>query len=258
MKLPALPRKVIIPPIKCQGIKTKLVPFIMSNIVWDGKGRWIEPFLGSGVVLFNVNPQNALICDTNPHIISFYKSVYDGWITPGLVRKHLEHEGKLLLEECRKGHDSHYYTVRERFNKASDPLDFLFLSRSCFNGMIRFNSRGQFNVPFCRKPDRFRPAYVTKIVNQVESIQKIMRNKEWEFRVADWKNTVAEATRADFVYLDPPYIGRHTDYFSQWTDRDAEELATMAHSLPCGFALSMWQENRYRICLLYTSPSPRD
>ena len=74
-----------------------------------------------------------------------------------------------------------------------------------------------------------------------------MRNKEWEFRVADWKNTVAEATRADFVYLDPPYIGRHTDYFSQWTDRDAEELATMAHSLPCGFALSMWQENRYRI-----------
>lgn len=247
MKLPAQPSRVIIPPIKCQGIKSKLVPFILGNIVWDGRGRWVEPFLGSGVVLFNVNPHRALISDKNPHIIAFYKALYEGSITPGQVRYHLENEGKRLLTDWQRDHDSYYYVVRERFNEIGDPLDFLFLSRACFNGMIRFNKRGQFNVPFCRKPDRFRPAYVTKIVNQVDTIQKVMRNKEWEFRVSDWRECLAEVTDSDFVYLDPPYIGRHTDYFSQWTERDANELAVQAQSLPCGYALSMWKENRYRV-----------
>ncbi len=247
MRLPSVPQKVIVPPIKCQGIKTKLVPFIMQSIVWDGKGRWVEPFLGSGVVLFNVNPRNALIADTNPHIIAFYKGIYDGSITPALVRHHLETEGELLLKTYRTDRESHYYVIRERFNKNGDPLDFLFLSRSCFNGMIRFNKFGKFNVPFCRKPDRFRPAYITKIVNQVKAVKKIMHGKDWEFKVADWRDSLADVEATDFVYLDPPYIGRHTDYFSQWTDRDAEDLALAAQSLPGGFALSMWQENRYRV-----------
>ncbi|GIU81644.1 MAG: hypothetical protein KatS3mg006_0708 [Pyrinomonadaceae bacterium] len=50
----------------------------------------------------------------------------------------------------------------------------------------------------------------------------------------------------DFVYLDPPYIGRHTDYYQRWLEDDAAELAEVARTLPCGFALSMWKENRYR------------
>jgi len=76
--LPKNIRKVLIPPIKSQGIKTKLVKFILSNISWDGKGRWVEPFLGSGVVLFNVQPERALVNDINPHIISLYQMIYDG------------------------------------------------------------------------------------------------------------------------------------------------------------------------------------
>lgn len=247
MKLPTQLSRIIVPPIKCQGIKTRLVHFILTNIVWEGNGRWVEPFLGSGVVLFNVAPQNALISDANPHIITFYKALYDGSITPGLVRRYLEEEGARLLEGNRQGKDSYYYEVRNRFNDSGDPLDFLFLSRACFNGMIRFNREGHFNVPFCRKPDRFRPAYVTKIVNQVDAIKKIMRGKNWEFRSADWRTTLQNLGETDFVYLDPPYIGRHTDYFSRWTEQEATDLATVAWSLSGGFALSMWKENRYRI-----------
>jgi DNA adenine methylase len=60
---------VKIPPIKCQGIKTKLVDFIRDNIVWNKQGNWIEPFLGSGVVAFNIGPEKAVLSDTNKHII---------------------------------------------------------------------------------------------------------------------------------------------------------------------------------------------
>lgn len=240
--LPRVDISPVIPPIKCQGIKSKLVSFILENIRWDGHGRWIEPFLGSGVVLFSVQPKRALVSDINPHIIAFYQKLYAGSVTPSAVRESLTREGRALAE---KGED-YYYEVRRRFNHSADPLDFLFLSRSCFNGVMRFNRRGEFNVPFCRKPDRFRQAYITKIVNQVGDIAKMMQGKQWEFRVGDWRECVAETAEDDFVYLDPPYIGRHTDYFNQWTERDALELARVAHTLPCGFALSMWKENKYR------------
>ncbi len=245
MTLKPLPRtnvKPAIPPIKCQGIKTKLVRFILENVQWNGKGCWIEPFLGSGVVLFSVQPKRAIANDINPHIIAFYQKLYEGSLSAGMVKEHLTREGNLLLK---KG-EEHFYEVRARFNEKADPLDFLFLSRSCFNGVMRFNGKGKFNVPFCRKPERFRQAYVTKIVNQVGNLCKIMRDKEWEFRVGDWRACFNEARANDFVYLDPPYVGRHTDYFNQWSDDDAEDLALLSQTLPCGFALSMWKENKYR------------
>lgn len=230
------------PPIKCQGIKTKLVSFISNSIIWNGEGKWIEPFLGSGVVLFNIMPDRALISDVNPHIINLYKDIQTGKITSSGVREFLEYEGAKLLE---KGED-HYYEIRSRFNESGSSYDFLFLNRSCFNGMMRFNKKGGFNVPFCRKPDRFRKAYITKIVNQIQWITDVMANKDWEFVCSDWETTLKQAQPNDFVYLDPPYIGRHTDYFTNWDEEAAEKLAEVTRSLPCGFALSMWKENKYR------------
>ncbi|MGD9506777.1 MAG: DNA adenine methylase, partial [Syntrophobacteraceae bacterium] len=68
--------EINIPPIKSQGIKTKLVPWIASIIpVDDFKGLWIEPFMGTGVVGFNLAPRRALLCDTNPHLINFYTAI---------------------------------------------------------------------------------------------------------------------------------------------------------------------------------------
>lgn len=231
-----------IPPIKCQGIKSKLVPFILNTIKWDGKGIWIEPFLGSGVVLFNALPERAVISDTNKHIINFYRYVQQEKITSGKARVFLEKEGQTLLI---KG-EEHYYNIRNRFNKFGDPFDFLFLSRACFNGMMRFNGKGEFNVPFCRKPERFRQAYITKITNQIDMISKILRNRNWTFKVCDWRESLQTCNKDDFVYLDPPYFGRHTDYFNSWSEKEAEDLAYTVKALPCGFALSMWKENKYR------------
>ena len=244
MNLPLRIDRVLVPPIKCQGIKTRLTPFILSQIRWAGQEhtRWIEPFLGSGVVAFNLAPDRALLADTNRHIIHFYQAIQRKEIQSSLVREFLQDQGNKL----RKVGAEYYYEVRDRFNQFSSSLDFLFLNRACFNGVMRFNRRGEFNVPFCRKPQRFSPSYVTKIVNQVDRLAHLIAEKDWEFSVSPWQETLAKAELGDFVYLDPPYIGRHTGYFNAWTQLEAEKLAAIAQQLPCGFALSMWLENQHR------------
>jgi DNA adenine methylase len=241
-KLPTIISKISVPPIKCQGIKTKLIPFIAENIEWNGKGKWIEPFLGSGVVLFNIQPDIALISDTNKHIIELYKQIQNGSIDEVIVKAYL----KIGAENLKKDGQDYYLEVRKRFNEHGNPLDFLFLNRSCFNGLMRFNSKGGYNVPFGHKPERFAQAYITKIIHQISWIKKMMKDKDWVFQAADWRKTMAQAQENDFVYLDPPYIGRNTDYYNSWTETDAIELAQTAKNLPCGFALSMWLENKYR------------
>jgi DNA adenine methylase len=246
MMLPKLVQKIVVPPIKCQGIKTKLVPFIFESIKWNGNGRWIEPFAGSGVVLFNLKPASAIFNDINHHIVRLYKAIFALEITPPDVEKYLVREGNKLFKNGQKDANSYYYEVRRRFNKYGDSLDLLFLSRACFNGVMRFNKKGEFNVPFCQKPDRFRRAHITKIVNQVLHIQKVMSKKNWEFTSIDWRDCLTKATRNDFVYIDPPYIGRHVDYYNSWTEKDATDLAKLTNALPCGFAVSMWSENKYR------------
>ena len=241
----ALPKQielVRVPPIKCQGIKTKLVPFILSSIRWEGKGRWIEPFAGSAVVALNLAPQRALIADSNIHLARFYKDVAEGYVTPERVESHLQYEGRLLAESA----GEHYYEVRERFNADPSSLDFIFLNRACFNGLIRFNGKGEFNVPFGKKPYRFQKSYITKIRNQVARLSGLIRVCDWSFDNSDWKETLAKATERDFVYADPPYFGRHTDYYNNWSETEAHELLARLQDLPCGFALSTWKENKYR------------
>ncbi|PSB24540.1 Dam family site-specific DNA-(adenine-N6)-methyltransferase [Stenomitos frigidus] len=242
MPVNVLPVKV--PPIKCQGIKTKLVPFILSQIHWvePADSKWIEPFVGSGVVVFNRAPQRALIADSNQHIIRLYQGIQMGEIDRAIVSDFLQRNGEMLL---RSGAD-YYYEVRDRFNQYASPLDFLFLNRACFNGLMRFNRKGGFNVPFCRKPQRFAQSYITKIANQVDWVAKQMAGKDWEFRIANWQDVLLEAQPGDFVYLDPPYCGRHTDYYNAWSQAEAEALAIATKQLPCGFAVSMWLENQHR------------
>ena len=142
---------VIVPPIKSQGIKTKLVPWINELILSAGvdlDARWIEPFFGTGVVGFNSPMRGThIVGDTNPHIIRFYKGVQDGEITPYSMRAYLEKESKLLSEAEEEGY-SYYKYVRDRFNFEHSPYDFIFLSRAGFNGMMRFNRHGDWNIPF--------------------------------------------------------------------------------------------------------------
>ena len=236
------PRRLTIPPIKCQGIKTKLTLWIRSIVPPDFDGRWIEPFMGSGVVAFNIRPKQALLADSNPHLINMYQAISNGDITPASARQFLEAEG----DKLRRSDGERYYVVRERFNKYHDPLDFLFLNRSCFNGMIRFNRKNEFNVPFCRKPDRFSKSYVSKICNQIQAVSDILRFGHYEFVCQDFSDTIRESNDQDLIYCDPPYIGRHTDYFNDWNEDLESALAKTLSSLRCKFILSTWHSNQFR------------
>lgn len=239
---PGYEEKIIVPPIKCQGIKTKLVPFIKENVKFDNAGTWIEPFVGTGVVVFNLQPQNALLSDKNQNIISFYKGIQDKLITPSIVREFLEYHGQNLS----KYGEEYYKKMRDEFNKNRDPLFFLFLNRTDFNGMIRFNRKGNFNVPFCQKPNRFSKAYITKICNQIEHVSRVMEGKNWKFLCCPWQETMGKAKENDYIYLDPPYIGRDTSYVGEWPESEAIQLSVFSHKSKANVCLSMWKENQFR------------
>lgn len=235
-------RPTLVPPLKCQGIKTKLVPTIQRIASDRSYSRWVEPFCGSCVVPLNIQPTHALLCDSNAHIIHLYQDIKNKKITPSLTRAYLTEEG----EQLKLRGEEYYYHVRNRFNKSPSSLDFLFLNRSCFNGVIRFNRNGKFNVPFGHKSKRFAPAYITKITNQVQHISKVLAGVDWIFEVRDFRETLANLSVNDFVYADPPYAGRHVDYFNSWSDQDENDLATCLSSLPCNFVLSTWHSNEFR------------
>lgn len=239
----------IIPPIKSQGIKTKLIPWINDLILTSGislNTRWIEPFFGTGVVGFN-SPVNGIhiVGDTNPHIINLYQQLQSGKITPYTMRTYLERESKLLEIADEDGY-AHYRLVRNRFNREHSPYDFIFLSRAGFNGMMRFNKSGDWNIPFCKKPGRFAPAYITKICNQIRSVAQIIRKKEWKFNNAPFLETIARAGEGDIIYCDPPYYGRYVDYYNGWTEKDEEELFYALSQTRAKFILSTWHHNDYR------------
>jgi DNA adenine methylase len=233
--------KIHVPPIKIQGIKTKLVPWIKENAELSEETRWIEPFLGSGVVGFNTAKKNALFADSNPHTINLYNQLKEKTINSAIVKQFLISEGKILSE---KGQE-HYNFVRERFNNEKNPLDFLFLNRSCFNGMIRFNRNLKFNVPYGHKPERLAQAYITKIVNQVKYLETAVSRNNWIFKCQTFEETINEAQKDDFIYCDLPYIGRHVDYYDSWDEKDEIKLHELLTNSGAKFMLSTWDNNQY-------------
>lgn len=237
--------KILVPPLKIQGIKTKLVPFIRTNISLNNNTIYYEPFMGSGVVGFNLAPKIAYFSDINPYIIDFYQQLQKQTITPIIVREYLTSEGSKLSKTL-ADNSSYYYDVRKRFNQDHNPLDFLFLQRANYNGLMRFSKNG-YNVPFGKKTNRFTPALITKIVNQVANTQQLILQNNWHFSCQTWQSALAKVANHSFIYLDPPYINRNADYYTKWQAQDAENLVDFFKNRPkLHYALSMWYQNKYR------------
>lgn len=232
---------MIVPPIKCQGIKTKLVDWIKAKMP-NEYNVWQEPFMGSGVVGFNVQPKKAVFYDTNPHIIQFYNDIKRKFVTSDNVKAFLSEESVKLQKYA----DEYYKEVRNRFNANPNSFDFLFLNRCCFNGMMRFNRQGDFNVPFCKKNDRLSKAYISKISNQVKNIEILLSLYDYKFIVQSFYYTIDTVSEDDIIYCDPPYIDRYSDYFNVWQQQDEEALYNYLLKTKSKFILSTWHHNKYR------------
>ena len=142
---------MIIPPIKIQGKKTKIVPKIMEiadGILNDHPeiDTWVEPFLGSGVVAFNCpgKIKKVIVNDINPHIIKFYKGVADGVITSDKIREVFDIHSQNLLKD---GYN-YYNQIKDRFNQSFDTMDFLFLTRTGFQWCDEVQQFREMECPF--------------------------------------------------------------------------------------------------------------
>lgn len=168
------------------------------------EGRYFEPFLGGGSVYFHVvsrarRPIVAFLGDTNAALIATYRAVS---ANPGAVAKEVAELAASYLEASDK--EAFYYAQRARFNAQSarrpHPGLFIFLNRTCWNGVWRVNQRGEFNVPHgAPKSDRIAPS-----IDELCCAATALRQAT--LRATSWENTVAQAREGDFVFLDPPYF----------------------------------------------------
>ena len=238
---------MIIPPIKIQGKKTKIVPKIMEiadEILNEHPeiDTWVEPFLGSGVVAFNCpgRIKKVIVNDINPHIIKFYKGVADGTITPDRIREVFDIHNQNLLKD---GYD-YYNRIKDRFNQSFDTMDFLFLTRTGFNGVMRFNNSGKWNVPFCKLNNRLSKNVIDDLVSSVDELSRLFKSKEFIFDNQSFEEVIATAPENSIFYCDPPYYGLQVQYFKGWGKEDEIRLNEMLKDKV--FIYSTWLEDGVR------------
>jgi len=195
--------EIVIPFLKWAGGKRWFAERCM-HLIPEGFDRYIEPFLGSGAMFFALKPQQAILSDLNADLINCYIVVRDA---PEAIAVRLNDHQALHSEE-------YYYVVRA--NKPNDPVEraawFLYLNRTCWNGLYRVNRQNEFNVPVGTKS-----AVVLATDNFHRSSRTLARA---EIVNRDFEETLALAGDGDFVFVDPPYTVKHNlNGFVKYNDK---------------------------------------
>ena len=233
--------KMITSPVKTQGRKTRLVPWLSSFTDWYGRGKWIEPFMGScQVALAFAPPDGALMCDDNPHLVRLCVAMRDGTVNRASVKAFMEKEGKSLRTDGK----AHFVKIRDRFNKSHDPHDLLFLNHAGYNGLMRWNKSGRFNSSYGQRDTKFDKRFTSTLCKNVRAFH--LNSQTWELSCQGWQKTLSAAKPGDFVYMDPPYEGLDATYFSRWPDGGMKSLCKAALKLPCMWAISSWSKSGHR------------
>ena len=194
--------------LKWAGGKSKLLPVIL-NEVKEVNGTYIEPFLGSGVVAFNVKANNYLLADVNSDLINIFQQLKTGGDF------FISYCSLLFEEEFRN--ETSFYKMRDRFNTTTNLLEkaaiFLYLNRNAFNGLCRYNKKGIFNTPFGR--------YKTVYFPEEELRTIYTKCKDYNFLVTSFENIMQSSKEEDVIYVDPPYVPLNdTSYFTAYTKED--------------------------------------
>ncbi|MBX4197756.1 Dam family site-specific DNA-(adenine-N6)-methyltransferase [Candidatus Parcubacteria bacterium] len=200
------------PPLKWAGGKRWLVPELIKLWMPHMEKRLVEPFAGGLAVTLGLLPKRALVNDINEHLINFYLHLRKGL----KVNIPLEYNQELYYQYRT---DFNNYIRSNNSNSKEAAILFYYLNRTGFNGLCRFNSKGEFNVPFGK--------YKTVTYKQdFEEYKKLF--SKWQFMNTDFENLDTETE--DFIYADPPYDVQFTQYSTggfTWDDqiRTAEWLS---------------------------------
>ncbi|MFW5701161.1 MAG: DNA adenine methylase, partial [Cyclobacteriaceae bacterium] len=234
------------PLVKYRGGKSKEIPHLIEHIPQYG-GRYIEPFFGGGALYFHLEPKKAIINDINSKLIAFYQGVKNDFEN---LNKELDEIGKIYkinrkkFEELKQktpeqrvkdNNETLYYEIRDMFNdlvdkKYSDALLYFFINKTAYSGMIRYNSKGEFNVPYGRYAN-LNTSLVTVAHNRLLSNTEIYN--------LDYKEIFKMAEEDDFMFLDPPYDCIFSDYGNVeykedgFNEKSHKELADSFRNLKC-------------------------
>ncbi|MFH2020251.1 MAG: DNA adenine methylase [archaeon] len=184
--------------IKWAGGKEKLLsqfkPFLPKKLE-----TYYEPFLGGGAVFFFVSqivkPKKIVLSDVNHLLIELYKNVKED--PDQLIQLLQVHKENHLV-----GKSEYYYKMRDKFNQLQNTIKksalFLFLNKTCFNGLYRENSKGEFNVPIgsYKNPSIYNPDDIKRASRLLKNVELIEQ---------DFEKILPLVKRGDFVYMDPPY-----------------------------------------------------
>lgn len=207
-----------LPFLKWAGGKRKLIsqyePFFPSRIA-----RYFEPFLGGGAVFFHLAPKTAFLSDSNDALVALYRVVKDD--VDRLIAKLKEH----------KNEEAYYYRVRALSPDTLSPVEraarFVYLNKTCYNGLYRVNSKNEFNVPFGKYK---KPRICDE--ERLRSASALLANAT--LTVSDFADAVEPAKKGDFVYFDPPYAPlTKTANFTSYTDKGfgEEEQVRLAETV---------------------------
>jgi len=183
------------PFLKWAGGKRQLLPEIRI-LIPSSINTYYEPFIGAGAVLFDLQPQRAVLNDINPDLMNVYQ----------VIKDNIE---SLISDLHKHRHDQEYfYQVRNLDRdpccRSMSPVErasrIIFLNKTCFNGLFRVNSKGHFNVPFghYKNPKILEEKLLRKVHQYLNTARITLLN-------TDFAKAVQEATQGDFVYFDPPY-----------------------------------------------------
>lgn len=160
-----------------------------------GISRYVEPFAGSAAVFFCLQPRRAILNDANAELIETYKAIKSDWksVLDLLCRHHRSHS------------DDYYYQVRDATptDLATRAARFIYLNRTCFNGLYRVNRRGEFNVPRGTK---------NSVILDTDDFERISRKlSRVNLQAGDFERVVDQCGSGDFIYADPPYTVKHNN-----------------------------------------------
>jgi len=213
------------PVIKWSGSKRSQAPTIIQNVpIFE---KYYEPFVGGGSIAYALAPQNGICGDIYSPLIEFWTKVKK---EPDSLPQSYARQWQELQDN---GHTI-FYEVRDRFNISPNAEDLLFLSRTCVNGLIRFNRNGEFNNALHHTRKGINPKTLHSIM-----LEWSKRIQGLEFVCGDYRSTLESVTSNDFVYLDPPYFNtKHKRYLETIEYEPFIEFLELLNSKGVKYALS--------------------